>query len=352
MRRIFSCVSILALLAAATGCGFIRSRQSMQRGISYYNVHKYELAAKEFKVATDINPRWTEAWLNRGYSCKQAFIPASISAKDKEFATCALEAFKEYLNLVPTGPAHDDATEMLVTVYNDAHRQDEGITYFMALHEKEPANIHHVQALRALSQNKGDFEATVKWLELELTMNSGADQETANQRKILQYTLCAIYEGKVRPTNSSSALLTTDEKFATIEKALGYCKSAIDTDPKYAEAVIDYSLLYRWHAKYTTDQTLLLDEKKDKAKIEELQAKAADDLRIADEYRLKATALFQARRAEEAAKAGIPLPPAASSPAIGSAPAAVPAVTAPPSAPALLSAPSAPAVAASSAAGH
>ena len=343
MRRIFTCVSFIALLGVAAGCDSIKSRQAMGRGIEYYKVHKYELAANEFKTVNTINPGWTEAWLNRGYSCKQAFIPASVSDKDKEFASCAIDSFKEYLNLVPTGKLHDDTTEMLVTVYNDSHRQEEGLVYFMQLHEKEPDNIHHVQALRALSQSKSDFEGTVKWLELELTMNSGADEEAATQRKTLQYTLCAIYEGKVRPTNSSSSLLSTDEKFATIEKGLGYCKSAIDTDPKYAEAVIDFSLLSRWRSKYTLDQTLLLDEKKDKAKIEEMRTKAADDIRIADEYRLKATALFKARREEEAAKAGIPLPPAAPPVAAPSAPASTPAA----SSAALSSAP-----AASSAAAH
>ena len=346
MRRIFSCVSFLALLGVASGCGSIKARQAMQRGIGYYKVHKYELAANEFKAATDINPGWTEAWLNRGYSCKQAFIPASVSEKDKEFANCAIDSFKGYLNLMPAGKEHDNATEMLVTVYNDAHRQEEGLVYFMQLHEKEPDNIHHVQALRALSQSKGDFEATVKWLELELKMNSGTDEVAANERKTLQYTLCAIYEGKVRPTNSSSSALSTDEKFATIEKGLGYCKSAIDADPKYAEAVIDFSLLSRWRSKYTLDQTLLLDEKKDKEKIDEMKAKATEDIRIADEYRLRATDLFKARRAEEAAKAGIPLPSAAPTPA--------PAASAPASTPAASSAAqlSAPVAAASSAAAH
>jgi tetratricopeptide (TPR) repeat protein len=330
MRRIRSCVLfvlLVTLLGAAAGCGSIRARQAMHKGITYYKAHRYEEASKEFQAAADYNSNWTEAWLNRGFSCKQAFIPNSTAQKDKDFAQCAIESFTKYIEQVPGGQAHDDGVEYLISVYLDARRQDEALAYFKPLMDADPTNLKKIQAVRAIYQSMGNTEETSRLLGEELKyMTTG--------KETVYYTLCAMYEFKVRPTNTASSLLTDDQKLDFIAKGIENCKQAVAIKDDYADAYIIYNLIHRWRSQIEAMQAGAIEN--DKVKQDALNAQAKADLDKADEFRSKAMALIRARREADAREKGLTLRPSAPS---------APAV--PGSAPGTASAPSAPAVPAS-----
>lgn len=318
MRRISSCVLyglLVTLLGAAAGCGTIRARQAMHKGIGYYKANKYEAAATEFQKVTEYNPNWTEAWLNRGFACKQAFIPNSTSPKDKEIAQCAIESFTKYIEQVPEGQQHDEIVEYLISVYLDARRQDEALAYFEPIMNAEPNSLKKIQAVRAIYQSKGNTEKTAELLMRELPlMTSGQEQ--------IYYTLCATYEFKVRPTNTASSMLTVDEKLGFIAKGIDYCKQAVALKDDYADAFIIYNLIHRWRSQIYALQAGEIEN--DKVRQEELNVLAREDLAKADEFRNKAMELIKARKAKEAAEKGLTLPPSAPSPAPVAAPAPAP----------------------------
>ncbi len=327
MRRITACVSTLALLATGAGCGKVRARQEMHRGIAEYKAHQYEKAKDAFVHVTAEYPEWGSAWINLGYSCMQAVAPGSTSEKDKEFAQCAIDAFKKYTEITPAGAERDSGTEYLITAYNNAHKQDDGIVYFKPLHEANPNDIKLVKVLRALYQSKGDLAATVEWVDKEINLTVGDDKETREQRAALRFNLCGLYMNKILPipSNVGLALLTSDEKFSLMEKGIGYCEQAMKDKENYVEAFVDYNILHRQRAKLTND-ILASGTVPDPARQAEMKKQADEDLRIADEYMKKAQEIMKQRRAEEARRAGIALPAAP-----GAAPASVPAA---PSAPA------------------
>lgn len=328
MRRIRSCVlfvSMVALLGAGAGCGTIRARQAMQKGITYYKAHRYEDAARQFKAAADYRDNWTEAWLNRGFSCKQAFIPNSTSDKDKEFAQCAIESFTKYTELVPDGQAHDDVVEYLISVYLDARRQDEALAHFKPIMDANPTDLKKIQAVRAIYQSMGKTKETSDLLIEELKyMTTGKEQ--------VYYTLCAMYEFKVRPTNTASGMLTDDEKLDFIAKGIEDCKQAVALKDDYADAYIIYNLIHRWRSQLYARQADAIEN--DKVKQEALNASAKEDLAKADEFRARAMELIKARKAKEAAEKGLTLPPSAPAPA--SAPLPPPPAVSAPAAPASL----------------
>jgi len=338
MRRILACVSVVPLLLLVSGCAKIRARESMQKGISLYKANKYEQAAEAFKLTVDTYPDWPEAWLNRGYACKQAFVPGSTAEKDKAFADCAIESFKKYVELTPPGDAKDSGIEYLITSYNDARRQSDALAYFKPAYDANPNDIKTVKVIRAIYQSMGDFTETTNWVEKEMALTPNGEDKA-----LLEYTLCALYENKVRmvPSNVGLALLTDDEKFDFMARGIERCDAAMKDKEDFLQAIIEYSLLHRFRNKLTL-QILDSGTVSDPAKRIELEARAASDLKTADEYRDKASVLSKKKREEEARKAGISLPPApapapaaapAAPPAAESAPAAAPAST-PSSAPA------------------
>lgn len=332
MRRISSCVLYLllvTLLGAAAGCGSIRARQAMHKGISLYKANKYEAAANEFKAVTDYNPGWTEAWLNRGFACKQAFIPNSTATKDKEIAQCAIESFTKYIEQVPEGQAHDDIVEYLISVYLDSRRQEEALKYFEPLMDADSNNLKKIQAVRAIHQSMGNTEKTAELLMRELPLMTTG-------KETVYYTLCAMHEFKVRPTNTASGMLTVDEKLDHIAKGIENCKQAVALKDDYADAYIIYNLIHRWRSQIYALQAGEIEN--DKVRQEALNVQAREDLAKADEFRNKAVALIKERKAKEAAEKGITLPPAAP-PVAAPAPAPIPAPAAPASAPAPASTP-------------
>lgn len=319
MRRILACVSVVTLLLLGSGCAKIRAREAMQKGISLYKANKYEQAAESFKKTVDAYPNWAEAWLNRGYACKQAFVPGSTSEKDKAFADCAIESFKKYVELTPPGDAHDSGIEYLITAFNDARRQSDALTYFKPAYDANPTDIKTVKVIRAIYQSMGDFTETTNWVEKEMQLTPDGEDKA-----LLEYTLCALYENKVRmvPSNVGLALLTDDEKFDFMARGIERCDSAMKQKEDFLPAIIEYSLLHRFRNKLAL-QILDGGTVSDPVRRTEMETRAAEDLRIADEYRDRAGVLSRKKREEEAKKAGIALPPAPApaTPAAPSAPA-------------------------------
>lgn len=335
MRRILSCILLFMILVGGTACGSIAARQAMHKGIRYYKAHRFEDASKQFEAVTQYDDSWSEAWLNRGFSCKQAFIPNSTSDKDKEFAQCAIESFKKYVELTPDGQDHDDGVEYLISVFLDSRRQEEALAYFLPVAEANPGELKKIQAVRAIYQSMGNAEKTEEWLLKELTLTP------ADKQHVIFYTLCATNENRARV----SQILTREEKYKKIETGIEQCKKAVELKEDYAEAYAIYNLIYRDRANLKAAEA---GEESDTAKQEALNAEARENMVKADELRLKAQALFKARKDAEMEAKGltpVPAPPA-------SAPAALPAPATPLPPASAASAPSAPVPPPASAAGH
>jgi len=164
MRKAFlmtATVGIAGLLAVATGCDKLKSRDHLNQGVNAFKNAKYSDAVEHFKEAIALDPSNPNAQLYLATAYMSQWIPGAESPENVDMANKAIAGFMKVLD---QDPVNTTALASLASInYNEAsslppdkklEKLDEAAKWYKKLIEADPKNKEAYYSLGVISWAK------------------------------------------------------------------------------------------------------------------------------------------------------------------------------------------------------
>ena len=250
------------------GCRQLDVRVEIEEANEAYKQQKFDVALAHYLAAQRIDSSFAELDRMIGYSHIGQFEPEDTTPENERHADSAIASLRTYLDKRPDDAA---ARDSLISLYLAANRPLDAIAFFENEVKKKPGDLDSVKSLATLYAKQGDFPGALRWYR-EITRIDAKNPEA-------YYILGVVLFEKVAKTpepDEAANLLVIEEGKAVLAKAIAL-------RPDYFEALVYMNLHLRQQASRETDEQ----------RKEALFAQA-------DEFRTKAIAIQESRKAADA----------------------------------------------------
>ena len=240
MRKTMLILAAAALAALSSGCGYLKARDQLNKGVQAFTNAQYPEAVEHFKTACELDPGFASARLYLATAYMQQYIPGADSPENNRMAQAAFDNFKRVLDQEPKNTL---AMASIASLNLNQKKWDEAQQWFDKLIAVEPNNADAYYSM--------GFIAWSKWYPAYGTAraNLGMKQEDPGP----------IKDKKVKEDLKQRFGPVIDGGLQALDKAL-------QINPEYDDAMAYENLLVRERAD-------LADSKEDYEK----QTKIADD---------------------------------------------------------------------------
>jgi len=261
-RRRASVLVFLVLLGAMAlgGCGELRGRRLIQKANQLYRDGQYKEAVAMFREAEHFVPDYWLLWLNMGYTCQQMVIPGAKTPENDGAIQCALQAFQRLQRLKPTDPRGSalyvqtlfdtEQYEALAGIFQNRYQTDpndeEALNGLIQVFSKWPGHLREAIAWyqKKAEQKSGDAEAqygagVFVWQQL-FAKGGGADKAQFDPRPDPNKP----DPHKVAPAFGEGEIVG-QQRIEMADLGIEDLERAVELRPKYHEAMVYLSLLYR-----------------------------------------------------------------------------------------------------------
>jgi len=97
--------ALLSLLAFSSGCGKLRARDELNKGVGAFRNAQFQSAIMHFKNAVALDPTLLNAKLYLATAYRQQYIPGGESPENLKIAHQAIDAFEDVLKTDPNNTA-------------------------------------------------------------------------------------------------------------------------------------------------------------------------------------------------------------------------------------------------------
>jgi hypothetical protein len=264
-RRASAFAALLILAAGVSGCGKLKARDLLNKGVAAYKNAQYDAAIEDFKQAKDLDPGLMNARLYLATAYASQYIPGAPSEQNVRLGTQAVNEFKEVLQLDPNNLSAIDGIgsilfQMAGTPY-DPKKFDESKSY----HQK------HIE----LKPNDPEPYYWIGVIDWTLAFRANGELRAAYNRDHVQK--------QVRDTDPLPAALRAEytAKFGpVVEEGITDLQKSIQIKPDYDDAMAYLNLLYRRKAdmvESADERAALLKQADDLVdKVKEIKQKRAE----------------------------------------------------------------------------
>jgi tetratricopeptide (TPR) repeat protein len=243
MRRLPLTAAIFTATLAlfGSGCGYLKARDELNKGVASMRGAKFKDAAEHFKSAMELDPSWDVPRLYLATSYMSQWIPGAESPENQEFAKNAREGFLKVLESSPqdktslaslASMAFSEATTGTLTPEEKNKKLDESAEWHKKHIAVEPT-AEHYYSLAVIN--------FTKWVPDWLAARSAAKMRQDEP-------------GPLKDAKARAALKEKDGML--VDEAIGYLRKALELDPEYENAMAYLNLMLRQPADY-------LDSKED-----------------------------------------------------------------------------------------
>jgi tetratricopeptide (TPR) repeat protein len=222
--RLLAIAAALMLLFSAVGCGKLRARDELNKGVQSFKNSRYEQAIEHFKNAVSLDPSLLTARLYLGTAYMQLYIPGAETPDNTRNAQQAIDEFKTVLASNPTKEQKLHAIKSIASLYynmKDFQKSKEYYKQAVETDPKDPETYYMLGVINWADTYKTAAEAKSKvGLKVDDPFGKGKDDQKACQ-DLRQTQLPKITEG-------ISAL-----------------DNALKERPEYEDAMAYMNLLYR-----------------------------------------------------------------------------------------------------------
>jgi len=235
MRKVFvtaATVGVACMLAVATGCDKLKSRDHLNQGVNAFKNAKYADAVENFKEAIALDPTNPNAQLYLATAYMSQWIPGAESPENVEMANKAKDGFMKVLD---QDANNTTALASLASLnYNQAgslppeqklQKLDEAAKWYKKLIEADPKNKEAYYSLGVISW--------AKWYPADMTARANLRMKPEDP-------------GPIKDKKVKEELQT--QYSAIIEDGLANLQKALDVDKEYDDAMAYMNLLIRERA--------------------------------------------------------------------------------------------------------
>jgi len=229
-RRAASFAAFLILVAGSSGCGKLKARDLLNKGVAAFKAGQYDTAIEDFKQAKDLDPDLMNARLYLATAYASQYIPGAPSDQNMRLGTQAVNEFKEVLEKDANNISAIDGVgsilfQMAGTPY-DPKKFEESKTY----HQK------HID----IKPNDPEPYYWIGVIDWTLAFRANGEARAAYNHDHINK--------QVKDTDPLPAAVRTDyaTKYgAMVDEGISDLQHAIQIRPDYDDAMAYLNLLYR-----------------------------------------------------------------------------------------------------------
>ncbi|MCU1318337.1 MAG: hypothetical protein JWN63_3659 [Candidatus Acidoferrum typicum] len=264
-RRASAFAALLILAAGLSGCGKLKARDLLNKGVAAYKNAQYDSAIEDFKQAKDLDPGLMNARLYLATAYASQYIPGAPSEQNVRLGTQAVNEFKEVLQLDPNNLSAIDGIgsilfQMAGTPY-DPKKFEESKSY----HQK------HIE----LKPNDPEPYYWIGVIDWTLAFRGNGELRAAYNREHVNK--------QVRDDDPLPPAVRAEyvAKYgALVDEGIAYLQKSIQLKPDYDDAMAYLNLLYRRKADMveSADERANLKKQADELidKVKEIKQKRAE----------------------------------------------------------------------------
>ena len=264
-RRASAFAALLILAAGFSGCGKLKARDLLNKGVAAYKNAQYDAAIEDFKQAKDLDPGLMNARLYLATAYASQYIPGAPSEQNVRLGTQAVNEFKEVMQLDPNNLSAIDGIgsilfQMAGTPY-DPKKFEESKSY----HQK------HIE----LKPNDPEPYYWIGVIDWTLAFRGNGELRAAYNREHVNK--------QVRDDDPLPPAVRAEyvSKYgALVDEGIAYLQKSIQLRPDYDDAMAYLNLLYRRKADMveSADERANLKKQADELidKVKEIKQKRAE----------------------------------------------------------------------------
>jgi tetratricopeptide (TPR) repeat protein len=264
-RRASAFAALLILAAGFSGCGKLKARDLLNKGVAAYKNAQYDAAIEDFKQAKDLDPGLMNARLYLATAYASQYIPGAPSEQNVRRGTQAVNEFKEVLQLDPNNLSAIDGIgsilfQMAGTPY-DPKKFEESKSY----HQK------HIE----LKPNDPEPYYWIGVIDWTLAFRGNGELRAAYNR---EHVNKQVRDDDPLPPAVRGEYVS--KYGALVDEGVAYLQKSIQLRPDYDDAMAYLNLLYRRKADMveSADERANLKKQADELidKVKEIKQKRAE----------------------------------------------------------------------------
>ena len=269
--RVLALLALGLALFAGTGCGKLRARDQLNKGVMSYKNARYEEAIDHFQQAVSLDPSLSVARLYLATAYAQQYIPGVEAEDNLRMGNQAIEQYQKVLEGNPGKEQKINSDKGIAYIYLNMKKFDDAKTYYRKALEVDPNDPEPYYSVGVI-----DWTQTYQ-PRMEARAKLGLKpEEPLNPKNKEQKQACEDLKTKNTPL---------------IEDGIDVLNKALQLRPDYDDAMAYMNLMYREKADVECDDP----------------AQRAADLKTADEWVDKTMATKKAKAEKQPGAQGITL---------------------------------------------
>ncbi|HEY1660263.1 MAG TPA: tetratricopeptide repeat protein [Candidatus Sulfotelmatobacter sp.] len=268
--RLLTLAAAMLAILTSVGCGKLRARDQLNKGVTAYKNAKYEEAIDHFQQSVALDPSLINAKMYLATAYAQQYIPGADTPDNNKMAEQAIEQYQKVLDT--SGAARDqkvNAAKGIAYLYLNMKKFDDAKKYYRMAGDLDPNDPEPYYSVGVI-----DWTACYQPRMEERAKLGMKPDENLNPKNKDQKKVCDDLKAKNMPV---------------IEEGIESLNKAIQLRPDYDDAMAYLNLMYREKADVECDD---LNQRQ-------------EDLKTADSWVDKTLATKKAKAEKQPGQQGI-----------------------------------------------
>ena len=267
--RLLTLAAATLALLSTVGCGKLRARDQLNKGVTAYKNAKYEEAIDHFQQAVALDPTLINAKMYLATAFAQQYIPGADTPENNKMAEQAIEQYQRVLDMKPARDQRVNSAKGIAYLYLNMKKFDDAKKYYRMAADVDPNDPEPYYSVGVIDWTACYQPRMEERAKLGLKPDENLNPKNKDQKKV-----CAELKIKNMPS---------------IQEGIDSLNKAIQLRPDYDDAMAYLNLMYR--------------EKAD-VECDDLNARQ-DDLKTADTWVDKTLSTKKAKAEKQPGQQGI-----------------------------------------------
>jgi tetratricopeptide (TPR) repeat protein len=231
--RLLTLAAAALALLSTVGCGKLRARDQLNKGVTAYKNAKYEEAIDHFQQAVALDPTLINAKMYLATAFAQQYIPGADTPENNKMAEQAIEQYQHVLDMKPARDQRVNSAKGIAYLYLNMKRFDDAKKYYRMAADVDPNDPEPYYSVGVIDWTACYQPRMEERAKLGLKPDENLNPKNKDQKKA-----CADLKIKNMPS---------------IQEGIDSLNKAIQLRPDYDDAMAYLNLMYREKADVECD---------------------------------------------------------------------------------------------------
>jgi tetratricopeptide (TPR) repeat protein len=231
--RLLTLAAASLALFSTLGCGKLRARDQLNKGVTAYKNAKYEEAIDHFQQAVALDPTLINAKMYLATAFAQQYIPGADTPDNNKMAEQAIEQYQHVLDMKPARDQRVNSAKGIAYLYLNMKKFDDAKKYYRMAADVDPNDPEPYYSVGVIDWTACYQPRMEERAKLGLKPDENLNPKNKDQKKA-----CAELKIKNMPS---------------IQEGIDSLNKAIQLRPDYDDAMAYLNLMYREKADVECD---------------------------------------------------------------------------------------------------